>query len=472
MLIIRDEQMQLLSGARLGGARMDAFRRERFLELRDLGFHVGQGPEAGEFLIEDSAGGTARVLSQGHKCSVTTGERRTFVTEQYEYGRIRSVTDPAGNRVYFERLDDGRPTRIDCGNGRVYGFSHDESWTLLAVEYPDGTATKSEHNTLRQITAAWDRNGNVTRYGYGPGGLLESMTDVNGNRTAFLYDEWDLPGAIIYANGNRHEFRYSAAGLLEQMTVNGQPFASFDLNAESGRHEIQYHDGTRVKYQLKGRFIAEASNEISVVRFEHDGYGRLTAEETDGQRIQYLRNGVGALTGIITPSGEKIEFSRDTDQRLTAITDWAKGRYVFENPPAGPPLRIVFPNRVEDSRTITPMGCFEDLTLASSRDAGRPIESCRFEYDLCDRMVRETRGGATRRFLYDKAGRLIDVESDLPRAMESFQLDPKRNRLGDDPTATKYDAVDQVLHHDGRRFTYDEMGNMTSGVCPAGAGEF
>jgi RHS repeat-associated protein len=472
MLIIRDEQMQRLSGARLGKARMEAFRHDRFLELRDRGFHVEQGPQAGEFLIEDSAGGTAQVLSQGHKCSITTGEGRTFVTEQYHYGRIRSVTDPAGNRAYFERDDDGILTRLDCGNGRAHGFSHDRSWTLLAIEYPDGTATHSEHNDLGQLTAVRDRNGNFIRYVYGPGGLLEGMIDVNGNQTSFLYDEWDLPSAIVYANGNRHEFRYSDHGLIEQMIVNGQPFARFDQNAEAGRYAIEYNDGSGVRYRLNDGLIVEANNESATVRFEYDAHGLPSAEETDGQKVQYLRNGVGALMGIITPAGEQIAFTRDTDQRLTSITDWANGKYLLENPAAGPPTQIAFPNGVVDSRTITPMGLVADLTLTSSKSRGRPIESCRFEYDLCDRVVQTVRDGETRRCLYDGAGRLICVESSHAQSGESFELDPKGNRLRDGPAAIEYDAVDQILHHDDRRFTYDQIGNMISGVCPKGPVEY
>jgi RHS repeat-associated protein len=472
MLIIRDEQMQLLSGARLGGARMDAFRRERFLELRDLGFQVKEGPNPGEFLIADNAGGTARVLSRGPKCSVTTGEGRTFVTEQYDLGRIRSVTDPAGNRVYFERDEDGVLKRLDTGNGQIHNFSIDKSWTLHAIEYPDGTATRSEHDSLGRLVAVWDRNDGVTRYGYTPDGLLESMTDANGNQTSFLYDERDLPSAIVYANGNRHEFRYSDEGLLEQMIVNGQPFAQFDQNAQAGRHVIQYNDGAAVRYQLKDGRIVEAGNESATVRFEYDAHGLPTAEETDGQKVQYLRNGTGALMGIVTPEGEKITFTRDTDQRLTSITGWAKGRYVLENPAAGPPTRIEYPNGVVDSRTITPMGLVEDLTLISPKSQGRPIESLRFHYDLCNRMIQTIRDGETRRCLYDKAGRLVGVESSRAQTSESFQLDPRGNLLRHGAAETEYDVVDQIVQHDNRPFTYDLMGNMISGVCPAGPVEY
>ena len=140
---IRSEQLTQLGAAKLGN-----FRREKFLELGNRGFQVTQGSESGSFFITDAAGGSAQVLSRGYSVSLTTGEARTFQTEQYSYGKIKYITDPVGNRAYFERDDNGLLTAIDCGHGRLHRFTHEPSGKLLGIQYPDGTETRSDYNAL------------------------------------------------------------------------------------------------------------------------------------------------------------------------------------------------------------------------------------------------------------------------------------------------------------------------------------
>jgi RHS repeat-associated protein len=464
---IRREQLN-----RLRAAKLETLRRDRFIDLRNHGFHVAEGPEPGTFLVEDRAGGTAQVVSKGPSVSLTTAERRTFQTEQYDYGRIKYVTDPLGNRASFERDEHGLLTALDCGNGRRHRFSHELPARLLGIQYPDGTETRSHYDALGRLVAVTDRNGNVTRYAYGPDGLLERMTDPKSSETRLVYDGWDLPSAIHYPNGNSQAFRYDEHGRIAQLLVNNKLHAQFSLAETPDRHEIKYTDGTWARYQTADGHLAEATNAALSVRFEYDERGRLVAEHTADHTIRYERNATGALTGIVTPPGEKVLFARDADQRLIGLTDWTGGRYVIENDKAGPPVRITFPNKLVASRTFTTTGVISSMTLAMPGISEHSLESCRWEYDLCDRAVQMDRAGHRRRYRYDKAGRLVGVDSDNNAVQESFTLDPKGNQIRAASGATVYDGADQLTRRGDEIFTHDEIGNMTSGVCPRGHAEY
>jgi RHS repeat-associated protein len=463
---IRPEQANALRAAAL-----ERFRRERLLALRDKGVSVEEIGSGGDLLVRDAAGGSARVVSRGTRASVTSAEGRTLVTDQYERGRIRSITDPAGQEVRFERDEQGLLTAIDRGEGGRYRFSHRADGKLLSIEYPDGTATQTEYSPEGRPAVVTRRDGTRVRYEYSPDGLVTGVADPLGHRTAFVYDEWDTPRAIEYPNGLRHEFEYDARGYLRRFLAGGEERARYAVDEAAGTHEVQYADGTWVRYRVQGDRIVEASNETATVRFEYDGAGRLVREETGGQIVRYLRNGVGAMTGLVTPTGEQITFTRDRDQRLVGITDWMQGRYELTVGPTGPPARIRYPNGVTTDVTTTAMGLPASWTVTGAGPGHRLLDACRWEYDTCDRLVSATRGQIRRAYRYDPAGRLVAVEGAGPLD-EQFELDASGNRLRDPGGACAYDGANQLLRRGTQPFAYDALGNTIAGSGARGPVEY
>src|SRR5215510_12783577 len=115
MFKIRQEQMEVLRKA-----RVDNFRTARIQDYRTRGFAANKDPETGDILIEDAAGGAARVSVSQDGISVTLGEDRTFHAEYDSQGRLTALTDPAGVRVGFEHDQHGRLVALHRGQHSSY----------------------------------------------------------------------------------------------------------------------------------------------------------------------------------------------------------------------------------------------------------------------------------------------------------------------------------------------------------------
>jgi RHS repeat-associated protein len=451
---------------RLGADKLDAFRRKQLLALREQGLDV-QEHDKDSFRIMDAAGGSVDVTSSGLASSLCTGERRRFHLEQYWHGRIKRIVDPLGTRVSFARTSTGLLTAIEAGDKRCYGFSHDPAGRLLAIDYPDGTSTRSEFNDAGQLTTVWDRNGYAVRFQYSADRLLEKFVDARLSETRFTYGGWDLPSRIDYADGSKREFDFDDRGRLARMRVNGNEYASFFIDELGGRHGIEYADGTRVRYQISDGRLVEAANDGCSVRLEYDAQGRLVAEHTSKGVVRFGRNAVGAVTSLALPTGEQLAFVRDTDQRLMAMTDWNGNRIAFESSAAGPPPRVRFPNGVVETWNVTTEGLLAGISLHDA--AGQVLDSRRWNYDACQRLVSEQRSDGHVRYRYDNEGRLITVEAGDPSSWERFERDAKGNVVRHGSIEATYDSNDRIEQRDGVTFVHDAMGNLARADGAQGA---
>jgi RHS repeat-associated protein len=438
---------------------MDVARREGVLDLRARGFDVSEDGVA--LVVSDAAGGAARVDSNGPRARVTTAEGRTVELEQFVNGRIRRLVDPSGREVRFDRDADGFLQSIDRGpQGGVFRFALSRQWQPLQIDYPDGTRALAEYSPAGQPVRIVNRDGTELRYEYASDGSLASLTDPRGRSTR-LSDHG--PGAsrtIEYPNGDRHEYVHDAEAHHTRLVVNGSPHAVYRYDPAADALEIRYDDGRTERFTFGNGRIVEASNEHATLTLAYDDHGRLLTEAIDGRVVRYLRNGAGALVGVITPEGETIGYVRDRDQRLTAITDWVGGRYDVTLPPAGPPVQLRYPNGVTVSATSNAMGLPATWTAARTA-THEPLDSASWEHDTCDRLVNSAREGRRREYRYDRGGRLIEVRGPDDALSERFELDPIGNRVRSAGEPCDYDPMNRLLRQGHREFVYDGLGNQT-----------
>ena len=337
-----------------------------------------------------------------------------------------------------------------------------ENWQPLRVDYPDGTTALAEYSQTCQPTRVVQRDGTELRYEYSASGQLASLIDPKGRRTQ-LFDA--APGAsrrIEYPNGDRHEYIDDVKARLLRFEVNGENHAVYGRDPETGAIEVRYADGSAERFLFKESRLLEAANEHATVKFEYDDAGRLLSEDTNGRMVRYLRNEVGALDGIVTPTGDTLSYHRDRDQRLTAISDWHGDSYEIALPPAGPFTEIRYPNGLTVSTKANAMGLPAEFSLHRSANAQEQIEAASWEHDTCDRLTADTRNGRRRWYRYSKSGRLVEVGCSDGRLAESFELDSCGNRVQQAGARCEYDAMNRLLRQGSREFAYDGMGNQVA----------
>jgi RHS repeat-associated protein len=273
------------------------------------------------------------------------------------------------------------------------------------------------------------------------------------------------PGAsrvIDYPNGDRHEYVHDIDARLLRFDVNGETHAQYQRDEKSDSLEVKYRDGGYERFVFAQGRIVEAVNEHAHVKLQYDDAGRLLTEETDGRVVRYLRNEVGALVGLVTPQGETIVYSRDRDQRLSGIADWAQGHYEIVQAPSGPPLELRYPNGLTATTRQDAMG-FPSAWVVKRATGGTPnLDGAVWEHDSGDRLVASIRDGKERDYRYDQCGRLVEVRSSHAALNERFQLDGSGNRRGAEGAPCQYDAMNRLLRQGNRSFQYDGSGNQTA----------
>jgi RHS repeat-associated protein len=445
----------------LAASTMDNVRRQRFLELSQRGFDVKKDPANDDLIIQDAAGGFARVESLGLRTRVTSAEGRTTETEQYPNGRIRRIVDASGREVSFERDAGGFLKSIDRGpGGGIYRFELSPEWYPLLIEYPDGTSVRTKYSAPGVPIEVTQRDGTKIAYEYSPEGRLTSLTDPQGHRTRLSDPGPGASRVIKYPNGDRHEYVDDINANLLRFDVNGQEHAFYQHNPASDSLDVRYRDGSREHFVFSNGRIIEATNQHSTVKLTYDDAGRLLSEDTDGRIVRYLRNEVGALIGIVTPEGEKLSYTRDRDQRLIGITDWAGGRYEMELPPTGPPTKLRYPNGLIISTQTNTMGLPSSWALIRPIGRGHRIDEASWEHDTCDRLVSATRNGQRLDYRYDKASRLTEVRCSDQARSERFELDPSGNRIQSAGSRCEYDPMNRLIRQGSRSFQYDGQGNQ------------
>ncbi|RKZ50326.1 MAG: hypothetical protein DRR16_09445 [Candidatus Parabeggiatoa sp. nov. 3] len=462
MFKIRQEQVEDLRQS-----RTEQLRQAQLRAFREQGLKTEDDPSSRKFVLTDKAGGTAKIMpAPTAGVSVISGEGRTHQFEHDPQGRLTAITDPAGLRVQYERDAQHRLAAIHRGPKNTHHFEYDAQSHLRAIHFPDNSVQKYTHNNNGQVTSVTDRNGEQTHYNYSETGQLISQVDRNGNETRFEYADFDAPSAIIFPNGDRYEFEYYEDGYL--IRVNGAEHATFEIDDIAETYDVTYADGAHVHFLFNDEKIVEASNETCTVKLEYDDKGHIISEDTDGLIVKYSYNEVGALIAITTPDGEKLHFERDKEHRVNRITDWAGNKYKIDYDLSGALGSITYPNRTSQLQQVTAMGLPQTLRVNSPLSS-KPIIACQYTYDVCDRLIKATENEQTKNYRYDKEGRLLTVNAAHFSASEQFKLDAQGNNT---QKACRYNGLDQLEQQNVQNFSYDPLGNMTTGACPKGEAQY
>jgi len=459
MFKMRRELMQ-----ELGKGRAAHGRRAQIASFRGQGFQAEEDSETNDLLITDPAGGRARVSSLPDGVAVTSSEQRTHKLQLDDLGRLAAITDPAGNRVRFAHDSRNRLVGVSTGPDRIHRFEYDDSNRVTAVHSPDKAATRFAYDPTGKLVNVANANGQVARYAYYPNGQLAQVTDYQGNTTSYGYSTGKIPTTVVLPNGNRREWVRKPGTEQYKLLINGQEHASVGASAEAkDTYEISCADGSRSRFLIHDDRILEATNENGTVKFEYDDQGRILKEEVAGKVVQYLRNQVGALVGLVTPEGEKLEFQRDSEQRVIGIKEWSGGSIRFHYAPSGAVQRIEYPNGVAAEFTSNAVGLPDSMRLRRDQSV---IAEYLWENDLRDRVTAMTFNGERHAYRYDAEGRLVGEDN------VNYQLDGNGNRASDSVGPATFDAANEILSWAGRPFQHDARGNMTAGVCPKGRGRF
>jgi len=148
---IRKQQFEALAKIRAAFVR-----QERLREFREKGLQASED-SAGDILLEDAAGGRAKVSVEPQGLLVTSGESRTLKIDHDDRGRVSAVTDPEGFRAAFQRDAKGRLAAIERGSAIDYRLDYDANNRVTALHYADDTTTRYRYDSAGRVTDVLDK---------------------------------------------------------------------------------------------------------------------------------------------------------------------------------------------------------------------------------------------------------------------------------------------------------------------------
>jgi RHS repeat-associated protein len=386
---------------------------------------------------------------------------------------LTRVVDAAGQSTTYEHDDLGRPIGRADALGRVTSIVYNPAGWVESLTLPDSSRQAFEYDPSGRLTRLTKPGGDVTMEYVGTGSLARAVLE-DGSEWRLEYDREEKPVVIRNPRGERYELKYDRAGrIVEERTFDGRVLR-YGYDLADRLHRVDLPDGAfrELSYDPVGNIVQESSTHgdieyardpqgwlieatlvegpvTSRVRFERDAFGRVIAEEQDGQAIRYEHDIEGRVVARYLPSGELTRFSHDLSGRLSeiehagvklAIGRDVVGREITRHLAGGPAMiasSYDLLGRLSTQEAIAPRPQAAAALSALVRrsytfdEVGRPtrIEDGRwgatdYFYDARHNLVRAQRGRLDEAFEYDPAGTLIKAFAGLGSAGEPWSVRP------------------------------------------------
>jgi RHS repeat-associated protein len=390
-------------------------------------------------------------------------------------------------------IQDPNTGDVDANYARTTYFTYDYLGNQLTRKLPNGKVEYKEYNSLGQLTKATDFKGQITRYYYNdanaPGQLSQQRfyhdNTVDVNEPNLIIDViHDKLGRRMRVDVNdvdnatlgKWRWWYDDQGRVT-MLESPQGFVGYEYHANTGRR--------------KSVRTPADSNDTKVCYY-YDELGRLSevnvAKRNDvpvDESTYYGYNAVGSLGVVDYNNGNLAQYSYDTLNRLTNLTNWqtsakvtALSSYTYELSPDG--QRTSATEITEGAETVITWD-YDNLNRLISEDYNAPGDVNDYEhhyvYDLVgNRLKRKVVGAdpntvyyyndndqltleytdANTHYTYDDNGSLIEEANDSV-TLRTYTYDLRR-RLSQVDIAGGA-TVDYLYNPDGMRVRATVDGN-------------
>jgi RHS repeat-associated protein len=379
-----------------------------------------------------NAAGTAAVTttygydSNGNQTSIAAPLSRNTGNVYDQLSRLVQVTDPASG---------------------VTHFGYDANDNLVSVQDPKSLTTSYSYDGFGDLLQQVSPDTGTTTSSYDSAGNLSISTDARGASANYTYDALNRPTQIVYKN----------AGVTDQTLV------------------FQYDSGTNGKGRLTG-----AGDGNHTMSWTYDTLGRVTGKGqtvgTVAQSMGYAYTN-GDLTGEVTPSGQSISYSYNSNHQVVGIS--VNGTSVLTGvtyEPFGGVNGWTWGNAATEARTYNTDGLISQIVGASATygyafdnanritgisDSSNSALSWSYGYDALDRLTSASTSSVTDGWTYDANGNRL---SQTGTAASTYTVTTGSNRLASVSGALNrtytYSAAGAATGFAGNTFTYNNRGRM------------
>jgi len=293
-----------------------------YTDYDELGRRLAETDQAGRtrYFEYDKAGRLAAVIlpDVNDPCNNDTPAHPRYEYEYDDYGNLIRIKDNI--------KQDPDSGLIDANDSRQTIFTYGPLGSQKTRKLAAGQVECKEYDSLGRVAKAVDFKGQVTGYEYDSRGLPAYQRFYDNNS---LYpDEPEL----------QYEFGYDKSGRRTAVEVNdfeGEPAiykTSYDaegkvqyIESPQGFVAYEYHDTTGRQKSVR----TPKENADTKVYYYYDSLGRLcevnVAKRNNipaNESTYYSYNPVGSVGSVLYANGNLAEYTYDSLDRLTDLTNW------------------------------------------------------------------------------------------------------------------------------------------------------
>ena len=326
--------------------------------------------------ITDQLGNVTRSSVDSENRVISSTDARGRVT-RFEYdpnGNRTKVTDPLGNVTTFVYDSLNRLISVKDALGNESKTEYDEAGRVTKRTDPAGNATIFSYDPLGRQTAIQEATGGRVRFEYDKVGNRTKITDTRGKVTQFTYDGLNRVLAMTDPLGNVTKNQYDAVGSLAKLADGNGNSKTYDYDGNRRLKKVTYSTGGSVQYEYD-----TAGNRTRMV----DLVGESTYIYDDLNRLQSYKHPTGAglafsfdaasdRTAIQYPGGNQVQYTYDTNRRISKVRDWNGLEVTYTYDDAGRLAGATYSNGLTSQYTYDAVG--QNIRI-EHRNAGGVIYS-------------------------------------------------------------------------------------------------
>ncbi|MFD2317471.1 RHS repeat-associated core domain-containing protein [Delftia deserti] len=314
--------------------------------------------------------------------------------------------------------------------GRITIHEYDSLGRLVKTIDPMSQATKQTWNAHDQLTSLTDAKGNTHKFEYDKAGRLIKETRPMGGAILYAYDAAGQLTQCTDAGGNTRSYAYDKAGRMVQ--------EEHKLQGTETDQRISYQydaDGLLTAYEQKDG----QQNLISSANYDKDAQGRTTQNKVTYNKVDNTGsfsftvgqsyNADGQLAGHTYPDGSAGQYSYDKG-RLSLVTLPDQSQIRYGNYQWLTATRIETPGA---TKTISVDALQRPLSIEIKNAAAQILASRHYQYDKAGNIIQIDSDLGTTEYGYDPLDRLTKAApdqklQDLGLPTEQYQYDAVHNR--------------------------------------------
>jgi RHS repeat-associated protein len=426
--------------------------------------------------------------------------------------------DPLGYEIQREVSGDGQHIRLIDRYGLLQEQHLDPLGNLVFDRDGGGLESQYEYTTLDVLSSESNVSGAIRRFEYDSALNLISDTDPLGNRFLTEYNGFGQIRAEIDPTGGRIEYEYDREGNLTRiLNEKGETFEiryddlyreiqtkyfddkvrSYDRDVRGRRAAITFADGVRVQLTYEGdgsiatrlfpdgtsdeyrqtsdgqpasvtRIIPQPGTEIqSSVVFDFNANSKPVTERGDNTHIEYEWDLCNNLVLVRDSFGDETRYVRGSRYTIETVVDLGR-EYRLAYLPTGELTEIVYPNGLRQRFLYDGTRRMIERMMVST--SGDVLTRRRFTYDPADRLIEvDDSIWGLRNYRYDGAERLRGVYSVGGQTLETYEYDLTGNIV-------RSPLILRAIVGEGNRVVeinqdtlfYDAEGNLIARTGPTG----